>query len=92
MLDVRKTSFAGNHSSFMNKELSKAIMKRSRLRSKFFANKSPGNSQNFNKSVTTVYASYKNQKGNIIATLMKRMLQITKPFGKLSNLFSRVKQ
>ena len=33
----------------MNKELSKAIIKRTRLRNKFLRNKSPGNRENFNK-------------------------------------------
>ena len=74
----RKIKFIrGNHSPFMNKKLSKATMKRTRLRNKFLRNKSPENRENFNKQRKG------NQKGNIMATLMKRMSQITKLFGKL---------
>ena len=45
----KKKSIRGNHSPVMNKELSKAIIKRTRLRNKFLRNKSPGNRENFNK-------------------------------------------
>ena len=45
----KKKFFRGNHSPFTNKEVSKAIMKRTRLRSKFLRNKSPENRENFNK-------------------------------------------
>ena len=45
----KKELFRGNHSPFMNKELSKAVMKKTRLRSKFLRNKSPENRENFNK-------------------------------------------
>ena len=58
--DPHKKKFAGirgNHSPFMNKELSKAIMKRTRLRNKLLRNKSPENRENLKNNVTTVYTS-----------------------------------
>ena len=45
----KKKIIRGNHSPFMNKGLSKAIMKRTRLRNKFLRNKSPEKRENFNK-------------------------------------------
>ena len=45
----KKKFIRGNHSPFMNKELLKAIRKRTRLRKKFLRNRSPENKENFNK-------------------------------------------
>ena len=45
----KKKFIRGNHSPFMNKKLSRAIMKRNRLRNKFLRNKNPENRDNFNK-------------------------------------------
>ena len=39
----------GNHSSFMNRELSKGIMTRTRLRNKLFKEKTVENRKNYNK-------------------------------------------
>ncbi len=44
---LKKKMVRGNHSSFMNKELSKAIMKRSALKSKYNKNKNAVNRGNF---------------------------------------------
>ena len=46
----RKSKFVrGNHSPFMNRELSKAIITRTRLRNKFFKEKTVENRKNYNK-------------------------------------------
>ena len=46
---LKRKYVRGNHSSFMNKSLSKAIMVRTRLRNTFLKNKSEQNKINYNK-------------------------------------------
>ena len=46
---LKKNYVRGNHSPFMNKSLSKAIMVRTRLRNIFLKNRSEENKINFNK-------------------------------------------
>ena len=46
---IKRKFVRGNHSRFMNKELSKAIMKRSKLKSRYLKNKTPANREDFKK-------------------------------------------
>ena len=83
-----------NHSPFMNKELSKTIMKRTRLRNKFLINESPGNRENFNKQrnycVHLVRKSKREYYGNLNeknVTDNKTFWKTVKPF--LSNKITK---
>ena len=53
---LKKKYLRANHSNFVTKELSKAIMNRSRLRNQFVRNKSVGSRMTYNKQINICVA------------------------------------
>ena len=63
---LKKKYVRGNHSPFMNKSLSKAIMVRTRLRNTFLKNRSEENKINYNKQGNFCVILLKKVKENFI--------------------------
>ena len=70
---LKKRYVRANQSPFMNKKLSKEIMKRSRLRNKFLNTKSDIDRKAYNKQRNYVVSLLRNEKKNFIAILMLRL-------------------
>ena len=79
----KKFFIHGSHSPFMNKELSKAILKKTTLRNKFLRNRSPENRENCSKQRSYCVHLVWKSKIEYYGNLNEKMSQITKLFGKL---------
>ena len=71
----------------MNKALSKAIMQRTKLRNKFLKDPSAENKFSYNKQRNWCVSPLRKEKKKYFANLNEKILQTTKTFGKLLNLF-----
>ena len=71
----------------MNKELSKTIMKRTRLRNKFLINRSPGNRENFNKQRNYCVHLVRKSKREYYGNLNEKNVTYNKTFWKTAKPF-----
>ena len=81
----------GNHLPFMNKTLSKEIMKRTRLRNKFLNNKNDYNKREFSKQRNYCVSLVRKSKKLYYSNLDEKMLQIIKLLGRPLNLSYLIK-
>ena len=84
---LKKRYVRANQSPFMNKKLSKEIMKRSRLRNKFLNTKGDIDKKAYNKYRNYVFCLLRNEKTNFYSNLDTRLQLIIEHFGKLSDHF-----
>ena len=77
----------GNHSPFMNRELSKAIITRTRLRNKFFKEKTVENRKNYNKQRNYCATLLRNVKKEFYDSLDEKHVTDNKTFRKTVKLF-----
>ena len=71
----------------MNKLLSKAMIHRTKLRNKFLKDLSAENKFSYNKQRNWCVSPLQKEKKKYFANLNEKILQTTKTFGKLLNLF-----
>ena len=84
---LKKRYVRANQSPFMNKKLSKEIMKKSRLRNKFLNTKSDIDRKAYNKQRNYVVSLLRNEKNNFYSNLDTKVVTDNRTFGKLSNHF-----
>ena len=77
----------GNHSPFMNRELSKAIITRTRLRNKFFKEKTVENRKNYNKQRNYCATLLRNVKKEFYDSLDEKHVTDNKTFRKTVKSF-----
>ena len=71
----------------MNKVLSKAMIHRTKLRNKFLKDLSAENKFSYSKQRNWCVSPLRKEKKKYFANLNEKILQTTKTFGKLLNLF-----
>ena len=87
---LKEKQIRGNHApyhAFMNKELSKAIMEKSKTRNKYLKWPSRENYVSYKKSKNKCNSLTKKAKKNFLRKLQKTGLCLIRSFGVLSNLF-----
>ena len=77
---LKKKYIRGNNSPFMNRILSKEIMKRSRLRNKFLKSKSEADKKNYVKQRNYLCLYLREQKRNTMETQILEKLWTTEHF------------
>ena len=80
-----------NHLPFMNKELSKAIMNRKRLRNVCLRKRSDENRKRYSKQRNYCVSLLRRTKRKYYSSLDKRGVTHKRHFGELSNHFSHIK-
>ena len=80
-----------NDSPFMNTELRKAMMLRSKLRNSYHKNKALHAHLAYKRQRTIVLLSLENQRKNSMGVLIPPLFQTIRNFGKLPNPFSLIK-
>ena len=80
-----------NHLPFMNKELSKAIMNRKRLRNVCLRKRSDENRKRYSKQRNYCVSLLRRTKRKYYSSLDKRSVTHKRHFGELSNHFSQIK-
>ena len=83
---LKKKYIRGNNSSFMNRILSKEIMKRSRLRNKFLKSKSEADKKNYVKQRNYYVPLLGRKKKEHYGNLDLKKLRTTEHFGEELNL------
>lgn len=83
----KKKCIRGIHSPFGNKELSKSIMKRTRLRNKFLRNRSTKNKEIFNKQRDCCVLLVRKSKKEYYGNLNQKNVADKKTFWKTMKLF-----
>ena len=84
---LKEKQTRGNHAPFMNKELSKAVLEKSKTRNKYLKWPSRGNYVFYKKSKNKCNSLTKKQRKSFSWKLQKMGLCLIKSFGVLSNLF-----
>ena len=79
---LKKRYVRANQSPFMNKKLSKEIMKRSRLRNKFLNIKSDTDRKAYNKQRNYVVSLLRNEKNNFYSNLDTKFVTDNRTFWK----------
>ena len=80
---IRKRYIRANQGPFMNKALQKAMMTRSRLRNKFFKNKTQSNESVYKKQRNYCVSRFRKEKKVSLKILTLKTSLIIKNFGKL---------
>ena len=88
----RRSRYASCKKIFMNKELSKAIITRTRLRNKFIRNRRAENRENFNKQHTYCVLLVRKSKREYYGNLNEKNVTDNKTFWKAMKLSFQVKQ
>ena len=88
----KSKSVRGNHSSFINWELSKAIMPRARLRNKFFKEKTEENKKNYNKQRNFRVTLLRKVKKEYYCSLDEKHVTDNKTFWKMSKLLFQTRR
>ena len=87
----KKKYIGGNHLPFMNKELSKEIMHRTRLQNNFLRNRSDEYKRKYSKHQNCCVLLLRKTKENYYSNLNEKKITNTKLSGKKSSLFSQLK-
>ena len=80
---VKKKYLRANHSKFVNKELSKAMMLRTKLRNKFLKQKTTETRSGYNKQRNVCVSILRKAKRSYFENLISRTLVTTENFGAL---------